>query len=423
MYKNFSLSIISLIMLFSAFFFSCNKSSDAGINLVPKDYLIKTMAQDTFTVVAHTLRVDSIITSNATKGLLGSYLDPIFGEFKASFITEISPSLTPDFGTNPYIDSAVLYLRYDTIFGNKSVVQELNISEITDRIRIDSSYYQNFDIKTLNPISVLNTTFKPINDYNRDSLLTIKLPRELAVKLFDVATWSDTTFSTYFKGFLISSNSKAIDASIASFNLFHTKTRLSLFYHNSIDTLEFKFTINSNTCAHINLFDQKHNSSNFLPDLNNLNPPEDSVVYLQGGGGLKVKIQFPYLDKLKEQGVWGVNRAELVIKANPSTISTQNIFPAPKIVVLYSINDLGKQELLTEYYTSSDYLGALYNNDQYVFDITYVAQKILTGKQNNNGFILMLKDANTNPTRIVLTSGKHSSPMKLALTLTKLSEK
>ncbi len=421
MYNKLGFSVISIIMLFSAFFFSCNKSSDAGLDIVPEDYLIKTSAVDTFRVVARTYKIDSLLTSNISDGLLGSYIDPIFGDFKASFVMEISPLTVPSFGTDPVLDSVVLYLRYDTVFGNKSVVQTINISEITERVRVDSSYFSNLDPSTLGPIPLslevpVDLTFKP----ESDSLLVLKLPLEFGRKLFDnVADWKDTTFATFFKGFLISTNS-TIDASISAFNLFHSDTRLSLYYHNSTtDSLQYKFTV-SNTCSRFNLFDQQYNSPDFIADLVNPEAHEDSVVYLQGGSGLKVKIQFPYLDLLKNQGTWGVNRAELIINADPSTISTQSIYSPPTNVVLYAINDEGKLEFLSEYLLSNEYLGVKYSSNQYIFDISFITQKIITGKRKNNGFVLMVKDGNIIPSRIVLSSGKHSSPMKLALTLTKL---
>ncbi len=408
-------------MLFSAFFFSCNKSTEAGIDLVPEGYLVNPEAIDSFKVLAHTYKIDSLPTSNITYALLGTFIDPIFGAVKASFVTEISPTTVPSFGESPVFDSIVLHLSYDTVFGNnKAILQELNIAEITQRIRVDSTYYHNLDPATLNPIYFTGDyAFKPQADYGRDSILSIKLPMSFGKLLFDSASvWKDTTFATFFKGFLISPKN-INDASISAFNLFHSDSKLSLYYHNTKDTLEYKFAV-ANTCARFNLFEHEYSSSPFFPYIDNPETQEDSLVYLQGGGGLKVKIQFPDLDVIKAQGLWGVNRAELTINADPLNINSHIMYPPPTTVVLYALTDLGKLEVLYEYILGQDYLGVKYTKNKYTFDISFITQQILSNKRNNNGFVLMLKDGSIIPSRIVLTSGNHSLPMKLALTLTKL---
>jgi len=421
MYKKFRFSIPLITMLFSAFFFSCNKSSDAGVDLVPEGYLIKTDAVDTFKVLARTNKIDSLPTNNISRALLGTYIDPIFGSLKASFVTEITPTTVPSFGESPVFDSIVLHLSYDTVFGNnKAIIQELNIAEITERIRVDSTYYHNLDPATLNPIYFAEDfAFMPQADYSRDSILSIKLPYAFGEKLFSNASvWKDTTFATFFKGFLISPKNIK-DASVSSFNLFHSDSKLSLYYHNTKDTLEFKFAV-ANTSARFNLFEHEYSSSPFFPYIDNPETQEDSLVYLQGAGGLKVKIDFPDLDIIKAQGLYGVNRAELTINADPLNLNSHVMYPPPTTVVLYALTDLGKLEVLYEYIYGQEYLGAKFTNNKYIFDISFITQQILSNKRKNNGFVLMVKDGSIIPSRIVLTSGKHSSPMKLALTLTKL---
>ena len=61
------------------------------------------------------------------------------------------------------------------------------------------------------------------------------------------------------------------------------------------------------------MFSHEFDAPGFLPDLDNPEAKQDSVVYMQGIGGLKVHIKIPELDQLKENGLWGVNRAELVL--------------------------------------------------------------------------------------------------------------
>ena len=446
MHKKFKFSILLGIMLVTAFFFSCKKESEAGIDLVPGDYLLTSSVIDTFKVLAHTYRVDSFVSNHVPNALIGTYRDPVFGEFKTLFITEIYPNVglkDYHFGTNPKIDSVRLYLKCDTIYGDKAKDQNIIISQITKSI--NDSIYNNFDASTLDPELITSTTIRQSSDFIIDTLiktgdnrtLVLKLPVSIAEKfLQDTAAiegdWrTDTTFVNYFHGLLISSNTILDDKySIQSYILNDKHTKLSFFYTNSSDTLnhELSFHLNPNVINNINLFEHTYNSSNFIPDLNNPESKEDSIVYIQGGAGLQVKVQFPELNKLKEQGLWGVNRAELIVKADPLSLPSQNLYPAPKNIAIYLINDEGKTEPLDEYYAINrstnqiSYQSVVYSNNQYIFDLTYIVQKIISGKVKNNGFVVTLKDGSINPSRIVLTGGRHSNPMKLNLTLTKLPE-
>jgi hypothetical protein len=419
MYNKLKISIVWIMMLVSAFFFSCSKKSDVGKIIIPSDYLLKPDAQDTFRVVARTYSVDSLSTSSITYGLLGSYIDPVFGEFKASFITEIMRTSTPNFTSSYTFDSVKLVLRYDTVYLNSSE-QEINIAELKESLIFDSTYYHNFDPTKVRQELIYKTKFTP----NSDTVLAVKLPYSFGLNIFNNANdgykWADTTFATFFHGFYIYSNPVVKDACIAAFNLFHTDTRLTLFYHNNSDTisdtLRYSFPVGTYS-TRFNMFQHKYS-----PDIiANLNDPNAQVVYLQGGGGLNVNIELPDLDILKKQGLYAVNRAELVINADPYSLGDHNYYPTPKAAELYYRNDNGAMEFLSEYYTSDgNYLYANYLDDQFVFDITYMVQKIIAGKKKNNGFVLTVKDSKTSPARIVLTSGKNSKPMKLKLTLTKL---
>lgn len=82
--------------------------------LNPDDYL-NGITTDTFDLETYTIAEDSIITSNPPNTVLGSYKDPKFGDFDASFYTQFRlGSLNPDFGDPSQIvlDSFVLALEY-----------------------------------------------------------------------------------------------------------------------------------------------------------------------------------------------------------------------------------------------------------------------------------------------------------------------
>ncbi|HWZ35385.1 MAG TPA: DUF4270 family protein, partial [Mucilaginibacter sp.] len=116
------------------------------------------------------------------------------------------------------------------------------------------------------------------------------------------------------------------------------------------------------------------------------------LVYLQGLGGLRAKISFPYLKNIiKTLGSdIVVNRAELVITANPG--STVPFMPARKLA-LYRY-DLANQRALIEDASPSDPrtfgptgFGGFYNaqTQQYHFLITAYVQDLMRGLTSDLG--------------------------------------
>ena len=85
---------------------------------------------------------DSIISDNASNVLLGSYNDPLFGEFSSSFYTQLRlAGVDPNFGdpSSIVIDSFVLGWSTSDIMGNGR--QTFEVYELNESLSIDSTYY------------------------------------------------------------------------------------------------------------------------------------------------------------------------------------------------------------------------------------------------------------------------------------------
>jgi len=457
MFRNLSLFTGISLLFFSVLFSACNKSSDLGLTIVPDKYIFNLNTPDTFTVKAFTYKVDSVATNGYFIGVLGSYVDPVLGNVKASFITEIRHQLDSlRKGTNPVFDSMILYLRYDTIsyttIGKKDKEVQINIYEIKKRLPDSLVYYNNIDVDSLNPVLITSSSFIPKNVlrdtivYLKDTMtqtLAVKLNQSFGQRIFDdYNIWNTQLLASYFNGFYITSDANGfyitsdavpVDGALSFFNLASPYSRIRMFYHNDAgDSLKYEFNFNNNgynnNSTNINLYEHQYNAPGFLPDLENPEAKQDSVVYIQGLGGLMAKIEFPYLDQLQSEAPWIVNRAELIVQSEDKLYTLEDDYPAPSELIIQSIND-GKSNLLEEYkvisYDSkgspyiSGYRGVSYLNGLYVFDITYLVQKIVNGKQSNNALIITLPDGALNPSRVVLTSGNNSKKIQLKLSLTK----
>ncbi|MEN8120092.1 MAG: DUF4270 family protein [Bacteroidota bacterium] len=432
MNKSF-FSIAVILMLASAFFFGCNKSADAGIGIIPEDKLIHLESSDTIDIEAYTYPIDSIVTSNVSSVLLGSYDDPVFGKVKAGFVIQITPGATSGFGANPVADSIVLSLRYasDSLipqYGEQGATMNFIAQEINTQLYRDSSYYNTYKPEWLNlSDELVNTTFIPEDGRNDTVVLDVPLNQAFGQKIIDnYEFWhddvepTDTSFYDFFQGMYIKSNDIPYNGSISTFSILDNYSKAVLYYHNDDDTLELSFSI-SQYSTRFNMYSHLHDAPGFLPDLNNPGEVQDSVVYMQGMGGLKVKIEIPGLDELKKSGLWGVNRAELVLPVVEDKLLTyENEYPVPLKANILGVTNEGGLQFLDDYLGETGYLGVNYSDNKYIFDITYRVQQILSGSIENNGFFLFPGTDYINPSRVVLTGPEHSNRMKLILSLRKI---
>ncbi len=433
MNKNIFLGTAVALILVSAFFFGCKENSQAGIGIVPKDVLIQFESSDTIDIEAYTNRVNSIVTSNTSSVLLGSYDDPIFGKVQAGFVIQIQPGSSSGFGTGAVADSIVLSLRYASdslvpIYGTQGQTMDFIAQEITTKLYKDTIYYSNQSPESLNLTDELvNTTFVPKDGRKDTVILDIHLNKDFGQKIVDnYDFWhddeepADTSFYDFFSGMYIKSNDIPFNGSISTFSIIDQYSKVVLYYHNSVeDSLSLNFSI-SQFSTRFNMFSHEHDAPDFLPDLDNPEAKQDTVVYLQGIGGLKVHIKIPELDEIKKSGLWGVNKAELVLPVHHT--NETGLYPVPLEVKIFGVSDEEERLFLDDYYNYSNnsYLGVDYTDNKYRFDITYRVQQILSGSIENNGFYIFPSSDYINPSRVVLTGPGHSNRMKLILTLQNL---
>jgi len=418
---NTILNKIYFFLLISAFFFACNDATDVGLGLIPNDDLISMSIDSTLEIEAYTYRIDSTKTSSSAYAIIGSYIDPIFGSVRSSFVTQTKIGEATDF-SNAVLDSIVLYLRYKTnapfAYGNTLNVHNLYVYEIGYNF-IDSTYYSNFNSALIAKNNILATSrFSYANRIN-DSILSIKLSYDYGQRIISSSSvWTDANFNNYFNGIWIKTDDTPEDAAITLFDINSEDTKVTLYYKNSsANSLSYDFLIGA-TCLKMNLFNHTYNN-NILANINN-HEQVDTVVYVQGLQGLKSKILIPELDNLKAEGDWAVNRAELILTAADESYTFEAGYPAPTHLSILGVGDDGQMIYLAQYLTSDSYLGTNYLGNKYKFDITYRVQQILSGEVNNNGFYILTQNTYSNPSRIVLGGTNHKNKMKLILTLTKI---
>ncbi len=407
--------------------FSCQRDTNIGYNILPKSDLINLNITDTFFVEVHTLHEDSVVTSNVSDLLLGEYNDPIFGKSKASFVLQFYNPQFINFKDTDIVDSVILTISYNqddnNIYGDDSKEQTIKVYKITDT-DLDNSftYYGNDDpTKYMGELIGDTAGFKP---FPEDSVLHIKLNNSFGdffIKADESNYLGEQAFHNFFKGLYIKSESVDGNGAVVKYNL-DDSLLVSVYFHKNYETAQYKYQIKADyfSNARFNLFEHDYSSANFVGTFDDESLPQDSVAYLQSGGGLYARIKIPYLKNLLSSEKIVINRAELIINTAPEDITFENDFPAINTTIITGYISDYSSILIPDYINQSSYTGEVYNDGTYRFDIAAYIQDILDGKTENNGINLYPSSGGSNISRTIITTGNNSNPIKLVITYTKI---
>lgn len=415
-------------------FGACNKSSDLGLNIQPEEDLLLLNYSDTASVISFTIREDSLKTDKLNRNMLGAFNDPLFGLTRASIYTQLVLSNTsPDFGTNPVVDSIALSLAYDPdYYGQLAQQQTLNVFELTEDMYYDSAYYSNrqFTANTTDLVSAYAFTPAPTDSVTVDGIklapqLRVLLPNSLGQSFLNNQSLmtTDKDFRTFFKGLHITtSDNPGVDqGALLTFSLIDPLSKVTLYYHNdSEDSLKFDFPIGSGAARVSNFY---HDYSS-VSDINNQLSDStlgQNLTYVQALAGVKTKVWFPHVKSIVDSGRVAVNKAEVILQVEPGTESS---YSPPANLVILGIDSLGKSYALNDALEGIMHYGGEYDatNKLYKFNIARHMQFLLDGKINDYGFYIATTGAAVQANRVVLRGGANgSTPIKLKLTYTKLN--
>ena len=136
-----------------------------------------------YDVIAYNERFDSLRSDQSVlqNALLGVFEEPVFGQTKASFITQIRLGTTsPDFGTNPTVDSVHLIIP-------------TYIKSTSDSVRTDTLNLSKPGVKPVeNDTILIKKTFKVDSIYgNKNQRITLKVKDINSVLLANKAYYSN----------------------------------------------------------------------------------------------------------------------------------------------------------------------------------------------------------------------------------------
>ncbi|GAA4433801.1 hypothetical protein GCM10023188_23850 [Pontibacter saemangeumensis] len=358
--KTLLLNKVTLFLCCCVALASCEDPNELGLGLV--DDNIAGKYTDTLTVNVSTVLLDSVATSGSGNLLAGQYTNPYSGTALASTFFQVGlGSAAWTVAEDAAFDSLELILSYSGYsYGDTTQATTFEVHRLTSAMtpRTLSPYFFNEE-----PYSYLYAENSLYNTSNTatsaDSLSSFTItPRPLSKDTFAIALSDElgqewlslkkagdtrltdaTSFLNYFQGLKISSTA---GSAVVGFPVASAKVRL-----------HYSETVGGTKTARTRDFATVNPSLQYNQFLTNLEGsaleglvrggepvPADqtgNVSVMQGGTGLMIKIEIPYLASLKGQVPPDlINRAVLVVE--PLSNTAQYPFPVPPTLALYNTN-------------------------------------------------------------------------------------
>lgn len=424
---------ILFIILFISLFTACQTDNAEGEFVVGSDYLSisnKVLLIDTLTVNVSTINIDSLVTSNQSRILIGNYTDPILGKVTSESYLKLTPenyyieSSNSDIQTVKYVfDSIAMILKYDRYYyGDTTKTQTINIHQLTQKVKpnTDDTNFYNISSLTYESKSIGKKTFhpKPIGKDSINIQIDANFGKNLFNKLYNNEITDANEFEDLFKGIVIKPSTTNSSNMIG----FNTSSVLRLYYKksnsDSKNSLTKDFTLSDLTKQFNNIsLDKTGTIIQNLPDSKSKLSSEltGNNAFIQSGTGLACRIDFPFINQLKyisEKGI--IVDAELIIKPNKTSITS--LFPLKDTLQVYECDNLNRISKVLTNSDGSQKLALLNNTpDEFNENIGYkvnigsfLHQEMLKTTGAKSTLILAFPNISKGVNRIVLGNQKNA---------------
>ena len=392
-YKNAAFYILLAVL------FACNDPDIIGLDLPGSArFTITNDSIDNFTI--KTVSEDSLRSDESQNLLLGQINDPIFGENKGSFCTQM---LLPNNNINEIggieVDSVFLTYSISGHYGdlNESEDLEINVYRLSEDIYKDSNYYSDTSFN-YDPNNLVTNYFINEGDSSTSSFINIQLDNNFGEMIMNETGGSNmidnVTFLEFFKGFHVEATASN---TILYLNPIADKSRFSIYYHEiGGDTaLSFDFDLGGDA-TRINKFNKK--------DINDISP-DVNEIFIQSMAGYKAEFDFTNLEEIQTKCLGkSINRVTIDFEAFEN-----NDYPPHEKLYLLRENNEGKIVFLTDFTIEGEgHFGGEFDNNTYSFNITRYFVQLLTNDQYTNKLYLVPVLGSANANRTILNKSKIS---------------
>ena len=426
---SFLFVIAAAVTILSA----CYKDpSKVGFEIQPPSDQIELYGNDSLVFfVSYTVLHDSIVTSNLNTLVLGSLNDPVFGTTQAAFNSQFRLSkTTPYFGKEVRFDSICLQLGYSGRWGDSTTMMTAHVYRLTDSLWLNSdtlyggirdNYYATdpigYDPVPLGSKAFLDQPFDSV-ELKRFWLkrttgmhapfLSIRLNDDFGKELlYDTALYvsnDDLLKSLYGLRVAVDPVTSSFGKMIY-FNSTSPETKLVLYYTNSDSSSNYTFIINDR-CIRFNNYETDHSTA--CADLqgqliNSSSASGNQRLYLQPLNGVRIKVNFDGIEKLREKKRIVINEAKLYLN---HAEEYDKELPPSQYLTIYTVNSSGKVIMTPDSELGyPSYMGGKFDSgkNRYEMRITrYLQKRILNPSMDDDKLYISISGASFNANRVML---------------------
>ncbi|MCC8410560.1 DUF4270 domain-containing protein [Mucilaginibacter sp. UR6-1] len=404
--RFFKLDLLTLLI--SLFILnSCKNPDGVGLDIDENNQISGTLVVDT-NITLNTVAEDSVTVSDLGRSTLAYFNDAELGLTESALITDINlpggTAYTKPTGTVT-VDSAVLALKYSpTGFYGDSLTStyKLDVYQLTDKPQGVTYYnskkwqYGSTVLGTKTFLARPHDTIKITSVVDGGPDTAIRVVPQIRVRLNNpslVGTWLNSTqaaasnlaFQNLVRGFYIKIDPAGTTGNGGIIAL-TSGDSLHVYTHVVDGTTTDTSVVSLPISRYIN--EIKHTYSDQVKAALANTTTSNQTAYLQGMGGLRVKVNFDKLTETLPKDII-INRAELVIVPKAGTLTPYA--PLPKLTMYKS--DLAKQRTYIEDMINGSanfslLFGGYYAipvKNEYRFLLTAYLQNLITGKVKDYG--------------------------------------
>jgi len=392
-----SLSTLTIVFSFllMAGLSACSDEGLLGQSLQPGQDVIS-VYYDTVSVYSETVVVDSILSRSAS-AYLGEFTDPFFGTTSCDFLAQLYCPYEQAFPDDvEQIDSAFLYLYYDSWFGDSSTLMNASVYELDKPLKRGMPYYTNFPVKDYIQQARLlgKTSFTAGDMYSTDSMKAlstyqpvIRIPIDVNLGNRFLADSRDPAKAAYFKtpdAFNEYFNGLYVDCDFGNGSITYiTHTELELCYWTTLESSTVEGARDSFIVAssYFPITKEVKQVNRFThPDLRQYVDPfnaSDSLNYIFSPAGLYTRVTVPS-DVFAQLNGKAINAMNLKIEATQLDKSTYGMAPPSSMLL---VRESDAVDFFTRFGVNDNLYSFLATYDKqnecYDFNLSYYAQKMV----------------------------------------------
>ncbi|MBT31658.1 MAG: hypothetical protein CMO01_18535 [Thalassobius sp.] len=398
------LFIKSILLMFAIGLLVQCSTDDGMFDDFVTDNLSTTIVIDTVTVKTYTTKLDSVVTSGTGEVLVGIYNKDKIGKFTASAYLEFGlPSGIDNIDLDDAysFDSVVFVTTFDSYIGDTTELQRVEIKRLAEELdppNEDNDYMLDYDEIAVEGRSLGEGNF-PVKP-TANVPVYIKLEDSFGETFFNMIRDDDELFDVeadfldYFPGLAI----MPVEGTANTLLGFGTETStdedtgtstgnepyIRIYYsiHSaefpSRDSIDFPLTSSSYHYTRVEFEAEKDLIGELESEEDKVSSTlTDDETYISGIIGLSTRIEFPYLQTMREDiGEQGyILGAKLILQPVQGTYRYEDDLPGSLEMYVINEDNILESQVYEPYtsdvqYGSYYFDGEFYEDTQYAYDLT-----------------------------------------------------